>query len=71
MSNWVLLIIDGSAHVINLDSEVVEIKDFGRFPTKLLHDYKFNFEFELFEKKAKLVSQSKQIYSLILKEAHR
>jgi len=55
MSNWVLLIIDGSAHIVNLDSEVVEIKDFGRFPTKLLHDYEFNVEFELFEKKAKLV----------------
>ena len=56
MSNWVLLIIDGSAHVVNLDSEVVEIKDFGRFPTKLLHDYELNVEFELFEKKSKLVS---------------
>ena len=56
MSNWVLLIIDGSAHVVNLDSEVVDIKDFGRFPAKLLHDYESNVEFELFEKKAKLVS---------------
>ena len=56
MSHWVLLIIDGSTHVVNLDSEVVEIKDFGRFPTKLLHDYELNVEFELFEKKSKLVS---------------
>jgi len=55
MSNWALLIIDDSAHVVNLDSEVVEIKDFGRFPTKLLHGYELNVEFELFEKKAKLV----------------
>ena len=55
MSHWVLLIIDGSAHVVNLDSEIVEIKDFGRFPAKLLHDYEPNVEFELFEKKAKLV----------------
>ena len=56
MSNWVLLIIDGSAHIVNLDSEVIEIKDFGRFPTKLLHDHELNVEFELFEKKSKLVS---------------
>ena len=56
MSNWVLLIIDGSAHVVNLDSEVVDIKDFGRFPTKLLCDYGLNVEFEFFEKKATLVS---------------
>ena len=56
MSNWVLLIIDGSSHIVNLDSEVVEIKDFGRFPTKLLHAYESNVEFELFEKKAQLVS---------------
>ena len=50
------MIIDDSSYVVNLDSEVVEIKDFGRFPTKLLHGYELNVEFELFEKKAKLVS---------------
>ena len=56
MSNWVLLIIDGSSHVVNLDSKVIEIKNFGRFPSKILHNYELNVEFELFEEKAKLVS---------------
>ena len=56
MSDWTLLIIEGSAHLVDLDSKVTEIKDFGSFPTEILHNHELNTEFELFEKKAKIVN---------------
>ena len=56
MGDWTLLIIEGSAHLIDLDSKVTEIKDFGSFPTEILHNHELNTEFELFEKKAKIVN---------------
>ena len=55
MSNWTLLILDGSTHLVDLKSKFTEVKDFGRFPTQILNDYKINTEFELFDKKAMLV----------------
>ena len=55
MSDWTLLIIEGSAHLVNLESKITEIKDFGSFPTEILNEHKSNTEFELFDKKAKLV----------------
>ena len=56
MSDWTLLIIEGSAHLVDLDSKVTEIKDFGSFPTEILHNHELNTEFELFDKKAKIVN---------------
>ena len=56
MSDWALLIIEGSAHLVNLESKITEIKDFGSFPTEILHSHESNIEFELFDKKAKIVA---------------
>ena len=56
MGDWTLLIIEGSAHIVDLESEITEIKDFGSFTTAILHNYESNVEFELFDKKAKLVN---------------
>ena len=50
------MIIEGSAHLVNLESKITEIKDFGSFPTEILHGYGSNTEFELFDKKAKIVA---------------
>ncbi len=55
MSDWALLIIEGSAYLVNLESKITEIKDFGSFPTEILHAHESNTEFELFDKKAKIV----------------
>ena len=56
MSDWTLLVIEGSAHLVDLDSKITEVKDFGSFPTEILNEHKSNTEFELFDKKAKLVA---------------
>ena len=56
MGGWTLLIIEGSAHLVDLSSKITEIKGFGSFPTELLRDYDLNTEFELFDKKAKIVN---------------
>ena len=55
MSNWTLLILDGSTHLVNLNSKFTEVKGFGRFPTQILNEHKINTKFELFGKKAMLV----------------
>ena len=55
MSNWTLLILDGSTHLVDLKSKFTDVKGFVRFPTQILNDYKINTEFELFDKKAMLV----------------
>ncbi len=56
MSNWTILIIQGSAHLIDLDSKITEIDSFGRFPTKILQDYNLNEEFEIFDTNVKMVN---------------
>ena len=56
MSDWKLLVIEGSAHLVDLDSKITEVKDFGSFPTEILNENESNTEFELFDKKAKLVA---------------
>ncbi len=55
MSNWTLLILDGSTHLVDLNSKFTEVKRFGRFPTQILNEQKINTEFELFDRKAMLV----------------
>ena len=56
MNNWILLVIEGSTHLVNLDSKIIDVKGFGRFPGKILHGKELNEEFELFDKKAKSLS---------------
>ena len=55
MVNWNLLIINGSSHLIDLDLEIIEIKNFGRFPSSILQDYSREEEFEILGRKCKLV----------------
>ena len=47
MNNWILLVIEGSTHLVNLGSKIIDVKGFGRFPSKLLHGKELNEEFEL------------------------
>ena len=58
MNNWILLVIEGSTHLVNLDSKIIDVKGFGRFPSKILHGKELNEEFELFDKKAKLINSN-------------
>lgn len=58
MSSWILLVIEGSTHLVNLESKVIDVKGFGRFSGKLLQDRRLNEEFELFDKKVKLVNSN-------------
>ena len=67
MSDWILLIIEGSAHLVNLESKITEIKDFGSFPTEILHNHELNTEFELFDKKAKIVATVQSDFQYNLK----
>ena len=55
MSNFNLLIIGGSAHLVDLDLDVLEIKNFGRFPTKVLLNKELGKEFDLLDEKCILV----------------
>ena len=55
MSNWNLLIVDGFAHLVDLDSKVIEVEGFGRFPSEILKEHDFDTEFEIFGKTGKIV----------------
>ena len=55
MADWCLLIIDNTPHLVNLDSKIIEIKNFGSFPSDFLKKQKKNLSFILFEKEAKLI----------------
>jgi len=58
MSNWNLLIIGGSAHLVDLDSEIIEIPRFGSFPGKAIKGQKIREEFDLFGEKSFIVEYS-------------
>ena len=58
MANWCLLIIDNTSHLVNLDSNTIEIKNFGNFPSEFLKKQKKNVKFNFFEKEAKLIPHS-------------
>ena len=51
MSNWNLLIIGGSAHLVDLDSEIIEISGFGRFPSDAVQDKEIGTEFDFLGEK--------------------
>ena len=58
MADWCLLVIDNTSYLVNLDSKIIEIKNFGSFPSELLKKQKKNINFILFEKEAKLIPHS-------------
>ena len=51
MSNWHLLIIGGSAHLVDLDSKIIDIAGFGRFPSDAVSSQKIGSEFNLLGEK--------------------
>ena len=51
MSNWNLLIIGGSAHLVDLDSEIIEIAGFGRFSGEAVRGQKIGTRFDLLGEK--------------------
>ena len=55
MADWCLLVIDNKSHLVNLDSKIIEIKNFGNFPSEFLKNQKKGIEFDLFSKKGKLL----------------
>ena len=40
MADWCLLVIDNKSHLVNLDSKIIEIKNFGNFPSEFLKGQK-------------------------------
>ena len=58
MSNWNLLIIGGSAHLVDLDSDVIEIDGFGTFPGNAIKNQKSSVEFNLLGEKCFIVEYS-------------
>ena len=55
MADWCLLIIDNKSHLVDRSLEIVEIKNFGTFPTEILKDKDISVKFDLFGKKCKLI----------------
>ena len=51
MSNWHLLILGGSAHLVDLDSKIIDIAGFGRFPSDAVSSQKIGSEFNLLGEK--------------------
>ena len=58
MADWCLLVIDNTSHLVNLDSNTIEIKNFGNFPSEFLKKQKKNVYFNFFEKEAKIIPHS-------------
>ena len=55
MADWCLLVIDNKSHLINLDLKIVDIKNFGNFPSEFLKRQEIGIEFDLFGKSSKLL----------------
>tara|TARA_B100001094_G_scaffold134610_1_gene130368 strand:+ start:613 stop:1356 length:744 start_codon:yes stop_codon:yes gene_type:complete len=55
MVDWCLLVIDNKSHLVNLDLKIIDIKNFGKFPSDFLKNQKKGVDFDLFEKKSKLL----------------
>tara|TARA_B100001996_G_scaffold351058_1_gene310839 strand:- start:710 stop:1453 length:744 start_codon:yes stop_codon:yes gene_type:complete len=55
MTDLRLLVIDGKSYLINLDSKIIDIKDFGNFPSEFLKKQKMGIEFDLFGKSSNLL----------------
>ena len=55
MADWCLLVIDDKSHLINLDSKIINIKNFGSFPSDFLKKQESGIEFDFFNKRGKLL----------------
>tara|TARA_B100000959_G_scaffold275982_1_gene330055 strand:+ start:820 stop:1563 length:744 start_codon:yes stop_codon:yes gene_type:complete len=55
MADWCLLVIDNKSHLINLDLKIIDIKNFGNFPSDFLKKQEIGLEFDLFGKTSKLI----------------
>jgi len=58
MTNWKLLIIEGSSYLVNLESEILDIPNFGRFASKSISKQEEYVDFEFMGKKCTLVGHS-------------
>ena len=58
MSNWKLFIIDGKSHLVDLDSKIIDIPKFGRFPSKSLSNKVDNLSFDFLGSKCSLIDYS-------------
>lgn len=58
MADWCLLVIDNTSHLVNLDLKIIDIKNFGSFPSDFLKKQELGASFDLFGKKSVLLSHS-------------
>ena len=58
MADWCLLILENKSHLVNLDSSIIKIKNFGNFPSEFLRKQNRNVNFTFFNKEAKLIPHS-------------
>ena len=55
MADWCLLVIDDKSHLINLDLKIINIKNFGSFPSDFLKKQESGIEFDFFNRRGKLL----------------
>jgi len=58
MSNWKLFIVDGKSHLVDLDSKIIDIPKFGRFPSESLSKRGDNLNFDFLGCKCSLINYS-------------
>ena len=58
MSNWKLLIVNGKSHLVDLDSKIIDIPKFGRFPSKSISNQADNLSFDFLGSKCLLINYS-------------
>ena len=58
MSNWKLLIVNGKSHLVDLDSKIIDIPKFGRFPSKSISNQADNLNFDFLGSKCLLINYS-------------
>ena len=58
MADWCLLVIDNTSHLVNLDLKIIDIKNFGSFPSDFLKKQELGVSFDLFGKKSVLLPHS-------------
>ena len=58
MADWYLLVIDNKSFLVNLNSKIIHIKNFGGFPSEYLRNQKKGIEFDIFGKKGKLIQHN-------------
>ena len=55
MADWCLLVIDNESYLVNLDLKIIDIKNFGNFPSDFLKKQEKGVVFDLFGKASKLL----------------